>query len=75
MPRAIPWYAKLESMKRSHNTIFLFSNAGRTTSFKCCLRLAAYNNASVRSSISVLFTSSNILRMDSAILLPPGSRV
>ena len=62
-------------MNRSHKTILPSLSAGIIFSTTCCLLLAAYNNASVLSSISVLFGSKIKERISSAIAIPPGSRV
>ena len=62
-------------MKRSMMTSFPSAKAGRTFSFRCCLRAAANKSNSVLPSIAVFSGARMISRMDSAIRIPPGSRV
>ena len=59
----------------SHNTMLPSFSAGSTFSTRCCRRLAAYSNASQRSSIAVFAGSRMTLRICSAISIPPGSLV
>src|SRR3954452_24352946 len=74
MSRPNPWYASVESVKRSQSTTAPRASAGLMTSMTFCLLDAANKNNSAMGS-SCELPASRMARMRSASGVPPGSFV
>ena len=74
-PRPYPWYANVESLKRSLTTHVPASSAGRITFRTSCARAARKSSSSLRSHGGSSRSSLRSPRMSSARRVPPGSRV